>query len=371
MGSIDVAEIIIVNTCTVTSIADKKTRQMVRKACASNTKQNCKILITGCASAIDSSTYLKIDNRIKIVSKENFQTELSLICDNQIVDIKKTASILASDNFRSRAAIKIQDGCDNACTYCIVHTARGPAKSMPHNDIENKISAMLDVGIKEIVLSGVDLGAYNDAGYTLHDLCKNLLKIIGDKNARIRISSIEPNNVSDELIDLIAISNGKICRHLHIPLQSGSDKVLREMDRHYSSEQYLKLVKKLRKAMPQIALSTDVIVGFPGEEEVEFKQTYDFCEKCGFMKIHVFPYSMRKGTPAALRTDQIDEEIKSRRAYKLRKLSDELAKYDMENRKGTDELVLVEGDGKARTESYHLINSENFTCPGDLIDYQL
>ena len=242
---------------------------------------------------------------------------------------------------------------------------------MPHKRIENKIKKMLDYGIKEIVLSGVDIGAYNDDSFDLVDLCSSLLKILQDKNARIRISSIEPNNVSDNLIDLIANANGKICRHLHIPLQSGSDKVLHEMNRHYNSYEFLNLVEKLREKIPTIALSTDIIVGFPGETDKDFQDTYCLAEKCGFMKIHVFPYSIRQGTPAASRKDQISDSTKTKRAKILRDLSEKLAKNDLIKRHGIEELALVESEYNCRTESYFLINSPKDANVGDLIKVQL
>lgn len=353
----EAADLVIINTCTVTSLADKKTRQTVRKVCKESAAD--KIIVTGCASAIEPDIYKEMDSRIEIVTKRDMQNASA-----------KDMSILAGGDFRTRAALKIQDGCNNACTYCIVHTARGSAWSMPHEQVEESVSSMLDAGIKEIVLSGVDIGAYDDAGFGLVDLCKSLLKIIGERDARIRISSIEPNNVSSELIELLANAEGKVCRHLHMPLQSGSSKVLAEMDRHYSANEYLDIVEKLKAKVPSIALSTDIIVGFPGESDEDFKASADLAHKCGFMKIHVFPYSKRSGTPAAERADQVADEIKAARAAELRKLSDELAKADLDKRHGTDEFVLVENE-LARTESYHLIDAPKGAKPGDLIKTEL
>ena len=351
------ADLVIINTCTVTSLADKKTRQTVRKVCKESAAD--KIIVTGCASAIEPDVYKDMDGRIEIVAKRDMQNASA-----------KDMSILAGGGFRTRAALKIQDGCNNACTYCIVHVARGTAWSMPHEQVEASVSTMLDAGIKEIVLSGVDIGAYNDAGFGLVELCKSLLGIIGNREARIRISSIEPNNVSDELIELLANAEGKICRHLHMPLQSGSSKVLAEMERHYNANEYLDIVERLKSKVPSIALSTDIIVGFPGESDEDFKASVDVACKCGFMKIHVFPYSKRSGTPAAERADQVADKIKAARAAELRSLSDELAKADLDKRHGTDEFVLVENE-LARTESYHLIDAPKGAKPGDLIKTEL
>lgn len=242
---------------------------------------------------------------------------------------------------------------------------------MPHKKVEEQVQCMLNAGIKEIVLSGVDIGAYCDNGFGLEDLCKKLLEIIGDRSARIRISSIEPNNVSDDLIDIIAKADGKICRHLHIPLQSGSSKVLKEMHRHYNAIEYLEVVERIKKKIPSIALSTDIIVGFPGESDADFKDSIDVAKKCGFMKIHVFPYSKRQGTPAAKRPDQISEEVKAARASELRILSDELANADYKYRCGSSEFVLVEDKSHARCESYHQIKAPKNSNVGDLISLEL
>ncbi|MDO5426620.1 MAG: radical SAM protein [Coriobacteriia bacterium] len=242
---------------------------------------------------------------------------------------------------------------------------------MPHEQVEEQVKCMLDAGIKEVVLSGVDIGAYNDNGFGLEDLCKSLLEIIGDRVARIRISSIEPNNVSDDLIDIIAGADGKICRHLHMPLQSGSSKVLKEMARHYNADEYLEVVNRLKKKIPSIALSTDIIVGFPGESDADFKDSIEVSKKCGFMKIHVFPYSKRQGTPAAERPDQINDEVKNDRAKVLRELSDELAVKDFKSRAESIEDVLVENEAQGRSESYHLLDLPEGFTPGDLIKVQL
>ena len=242
---------------------------------------------------------------------------------------------------------------------------------MPHTQVEEQVKIMLDAGINEIVLSGVDIGAYNDDGFGLVNLCRNLLEIIGDKDARIRISSIEPNNVTDDLIDLIAQANGKICRHLHMPLQSGSSKVLHEMARHYDANEYLQVIEKLKRNIPSIALSTDIIVGFPGETDADFQDSIELSKKCAFMKIHVFPYSKRDGTPAASRPDQISDEVKAARAKALRVLSDNLANADYKYRSGSTELILIEDKNHARTESYHQIDAPKNVKVGDLISLKL
>ncbi|MDO5329096.1 MAG: MiaB/RimO family radical SAM methylthiotransferase [Coriobacteriia bacterium] len=342
-SSSEEADLILINTCTVTHTAEKKTRKAVKSLCTTNKK--AKIILTGCSCVIHSDFYKSLDSRIEIISKK----DLDVGC----------ASILANEKFRTRASIKIQDGCDNACTYCIVHVARGKSVSLDKKFIINRFNELSDSGVKEVVLTGVNLGAYND-------LCGLLTELL-HSDTRIRLSSIEPQNLTDDIIDLIADSDGKICRHLHLPLQSGSSRILKKMARHYNADEYLSLVYKLREKIPTIALSTDIIVGFPGEDSSDFKQSFDLCNKCGFMKIHVFPYSVRVGTPAAIMPNQIPEDIKQKRAKNLRELSKNLAIKDFNARKGSSELVLVESKEVSRTESYHTIASPKASKPGELI----
>lgn len=366
-----VAELIIINTCTVTSVADKKTRQTVRKVCKENSRDNTRIIVTGCASEIDPNVYKEMDSRIQIIKKSDMDKFISEICDDEDTNENILGNIYVDEDFRSRATIKVQDGCNNSCTYCIVHTARGRSVSLPHEDIEKKVCGMLNAGVKELIFSGIDIGAYNDNGFVLEDLCESLLTFLDKHNARIRISSIEPQNVTDRLIDTIAGAEGKICRHLHMPIQSGSSKVLKEMNRHYNAEEYFETVSKLKKKIPQIALSTDVIVGFPGEDEKDFNDTYSMLKNCEFMRLHVFPYSKREGTPAAVRSDQVPQDIKAKRAAMLRDLSAELMQTDLDKRHGTEEFVLIENQKCGRSESYHLINLEKDYSVGSLVKMKL
>lgn len=379
-GDVENANLIIINTCTVTATADKKTRQVTRKLCRQNTNKNTEILLIGCAANIDVDLYKSFDKRIVYVKKHDVLEYLSKFTDNNFLcEYSAISKILASENFRTRASIKIQDGCENNCSFCIVHVARGNLWSLKWKEVETKFSSLLDAGIKEVVLSGVNLGSYNSNGVDLAKLCQKLLYIIDLKGKtineevpfRIRLSSIEPQNVSDSLIDIISKANGKICRHLHLPLQSGSSKVLKEMNRLYSAEEYKILVDKLRNKIPSISLSTDIIVGFPGETENDFNDTYKLANECGFMKIHVFPYSKRCGTPAALRDDQIPDDIKNSRAKKLRLLSDELRELDYKSRLNTCEYALCETKNIARTESYHELPAPKSAHIGDLVKIKL
>ena len=199
--------------------------------------------------------------------------------------------------FRTRVDLKIQDGCDNTCSYCIVHVARGPARSVPAATVISRARTLADAGTRELVLVGIDLAAYRDADIDL----ARLVTLLQEKTdiGRVRVSSVEPQSVTPTLVDVLAHSEGRLCRHLHLCLQSGSDKVLREMNRRYDADAFCALANRLHEAVPRIALSTDVIVGFPGETEDDFARTCKLVERCGFMRLHVFRYSKRPGTPAA------------------------------------------------------------------------
>ncbi len=284
--------------------------------------------------------------------------------------------MLPSDG-RTRVGVKVQDGCDNACTYCIVHVARGRATSRPANEVVAEAAALARAGVREIVLTGINLGSYDDSGLDLADLCRRLLDETADLHGpgeapcRFRIGSVEPMDVSMDFIGLLAEAEGRLCRHLHLPLQSGSSKVLREMARPYDTEEYRQLVDYLRAMVPEIALTTDIIVGFPGETEDDFADTCDLARHAAFSKIHVFPYSRREGTPAAERTDQVPSAVKADRAARLRALSDKLAAADRAVRAGTTELALVERPGHATTESYHETTVPESALVGTLVTVTL
>ncbi len=362
----EAADLIIVNTCTVTGEADKKTRKAVHHALAVNPVAD--VVVTGCAAAISPEVFQALDPRIRVVGKHELLQSLT--------PTQSVAPLRTGEGFRTRVGIKVQDGCNHACTYCIVHVARGKTSSISAAAVIQEARAYFQAGVKELVLTGIDIGAYNDSGIKLTSLVESLLAeseavcASGEQAARIRISSIEPNSIDEGLISLLASSNGQLCRHLHIPLQSGSSKVLSEMNRPYSAEQYLELIQALRQAVPTISLSTDIIVGFPGETEDDFNATCEVARKAGFSRIHVFPYSIRRGTPAAERADQIPATVKKTRAAELRRIARELACADLENRKGTTELCIIE-DTIALTESYHEIAVPADAVLGALIPLRL
>ncbi len=386
------ADVVVVNTCTVTGEAEKKTRKAVRRALRDNPA--AQVVVTGCAAAIDADTYMSMDPaRVHLAGK----LEVDQLLDQLVGPLGHGAQVLAvGEGFHTRVGVKVQDGCNNACTYCIVHVARGRATSRNADDVRAECVALARAGVREIVLTGINLGSYRwaaegsaaaespfaagkvaaaaagtsapapaaapaarPAPLRLDGLLRQLLADTADIHepdepaCRFRISSIEPRDVSEGLIELMAASDGRICRHLHLPLQSGSTKVLREMHRPYTAEQFGALVEKLYAAMPQLSLSTDIICGFPGETDDEFAETLALARACRFTKIHVFPYSPRRGTPAAERADQVAPEVRSERAARLRALADELREADRARRAGTVELALIEESGVAMTESYY------------------
>lgn len=362
----EAADLIIVNTCTVTAEADKKARKAVHHALAANPVAD--VVVTGCAAAIDGQTFLSMDPRVRVVGKADLERE---ICEGVAAP-----PLRVGEGFNTRVGLKVQDGCDNACTYCIVHVARGKARSVDSGRVVAEARRYFDAGVKEIVLAGIDIGAYRDGDVALPQLVRLLLAEADaacapdELPARIRISSIEPRNVDDALVDLLACSEGRLCRHLHLPLQSGSTRVLREMDRPYTADEFAALVAKLRARVPEIALSTDVIVGFPGETEEDFAATCALVREAGFMRLHVFPYSRREGTPAAARADQVPVEVKRDRAARLRAIGEELARKDLARRAGSTELCVVEGD-RALTESYHEIPAPIGAGVGELVSVRM
>ena len=371
------ADVVVVNTCTVTGDAEKKTRKAVRRVLRASAAS--RVIVTGCAVAVDPDTYEAMSNRVDIVPKAQLENYLGTVVAREGEDRGDEEPLRVGADYPTRVGLKIQDGCNHACTYCIVHVARGRATSVDADAVVNQARAYAQAGVREIVLAGINLGSYVDGGegsrVGLSGLLERLLEATarfdGSDNVagvRFRLSSIEPMDVDERLIGLLAGSGGRICRHLHLPLQSGSSKVLREMARPYDADRYLALVRDLRRAVPRIALTTDVIAGFPGETEEDFAATLALARACGFSKMHVFPYSRRTGTPAAARGDQVPPDVKTARALRLRQLSEELRRADATARTGTVELGLVETSSMVMTESYYELPAEAGMPVGALVE---
>lgn len=328
------ADVYVINTCTVTNTGDSKSRQMIRKAIRRNPE--AVVCVVGCYSQIAPEEIEAIEGvaivlgtqyRDQIVSlvDEYRQTKKTIIKVDSVKDIRKFED-LNIDHFKNtRAFLKIQDGCNNFCTYCIIPYARGRVRSRPSQSVLAQAKKLVDQGYCEIVLTGIHTAGYGQdfKDYSFYDLLVDMVKIEGLK--RLRISSIEISQITDEIIDLIS-TNNIIVNHLHVPLQAGCDATLKRMNRKYNTAQYLDKINKIRTLIPGIAFSTDVIVGFPGESEEEFENTYNFIKEVDFMQLHVFPYSRRKGTPAASMENQVQENIKHERVNRLLDLSNELNK---------------------------------------------
>jgi threonylcarbamoyladenosine tRNA methylthiotransferase MtaB len=330
------ADVYVINTCTVTNTGDKKSRQVIRRAVRKN--PDAVICVTGCYAQTSPAEIMAIpgvdivvgtQDRVKMLEYiEQYKKERQPI--NAVGNIMKTRVYEELDvpafTDRTRASLKIQEGCNNFCTFCIIPWARGLMRSRDPKEVIRQAQQLVDAGYKEIVLTGIHTGGYGEdmKDYNLAQLLRDLEEqVVGLK--RLRISSIEASQITDEIIDVLDKSS-VVVRHLHIPLQSGSNTVLKRMRRKYTMEFFADRLNRLKEALPGLAITSDVIVGFPGETEEEFMETYNFIKEHRFSELHVFPYSKRTGTPAARMDNQIDEEVKNERVHRLIELSDQLAK---------------------------------------------
>ncbi len=340
------ANIIIVNTCSVTNVADKKCLKMIRRI--KREYPNAILVVAGCSSQNKQSEYENLDIDILIGNKDK-----SIINEliKEYIDTKKRyvkfyndrdlsfEDMLIDDYNHVRAFIKIEDGCDNFCSYCIIPYVRGSVRSKSFDKVLEEAKHLAYHGHKEIVLTGIHTGHYENSGHDLTDLINELSKIENLK--RIRISSIEITELNDKFLNMLG-KNHKVCNHLHIPLQAGSDEILKRMNRKYDLKYFEEKINKIRSIRPDISITTDIIVGFPYETEELFQSTLDFSKKMNFSKIHVFPYSIRKGTAAASMPEQIDESIKKDRVKRLMALSEQMEEEYYNKFKGKELDILVE-----------------------------
>ncbi|AIF43386.1 tRNA (N(6)-L-threonylcarbamoyladenosine(37)-C(2))-methylthiotransferase MtaB [Virgibacillus halodenitrificans] len=330
------ADVYVINTCTVTNTGDKKSRQVIRRAIRKNPEGI--VCVTGCYAQTSPGEIMEIPGVDIVVGTQDRKNMLQYIEEhkktrepiNGVTNIMKNRVFEEMDvpefTDRTRASLKIQEGCNNFCTFCIIPWSRGLLRSRDPESVVDQAQKLVDAGYKEIVLTGIHTAGYGEdmTDYNFAMLLNDLeTKVKGLK--RIRISSIEASQITDEVIEALDQSE-KIVRHLHIPLQSGSDSVLARMRRKYSSQFYKEKVEKIKKALPGLAITSDVIVGFPGETDEEFMETYDFIKDIGFSELHVFPFSRRTGTPAARMNNQVNEELKNERVHQLIELSNQLAK---------------------------------------------
>ncbi len=369
------ANIIIVNTCSVTNVADKKCLKMIRRL--KREYSNAILVVAGCSSQNKQSVYesLNIDiligNRDKSIIdkliKEYIETEKKYVkfYNDRNLDFE---DMYISDYNHTRAFIKIEDGCDNFCSYCIIPYVRGSVRSKDFDKVIKEAKELAKHGHKEIVLTGIHTGHYLNNGYDLTDLINELSKI--DDIKRIRISSIEVTELNDKFLDMLK-NNDKVCDHLHIPLQAGSDEILKRMNRKYDLAYYEEKIKKIRSIRPDISISTDIIVGFPYETEELFLNTLEFSKKIKFSKIHVFPYSVRVGTAAANMEEQVDEVVKKMRVKRLMAVS-HMLEVDYYNKFKDKELdILIEtcdnNVSEGHTSNYLLVSVPENIKVGEIV----
>lgn len=359
------ADVVVINTCSVTSVADSKSRQRIHK----EIKENPRAIVCamGCYSQVGYEVLSKIEGLSIIVGTDRRNKIYEYVEEyqknpHQIIDVSNSREFKEFENQKLsfytdnvRVYLKIEDGCNNFCSYCIVPYTRGRVRSRKKEQVLEEASRFAQNGYKELVLTGIHTAAYGqDLGdYNFDDLLEDLLKIEGIE--RIRISSIEDSEISDRFVELLK-NNHKIVNHIHIPLQSGCDTVLKRMNRKYDTSYFASSIKKLREAVPDIAITTDVIVGFPGETEEEFEKTYNFIKELKLTQLHVFPYSVRQGTLAAKMPNQISPKIKKERVKKLIELSDSLFVEYIKNYLGKTVDVLVESE----REGYVIGHTSNY-----------
>ena len=341
---VEEAELCVINTCAVTNEAGRKSRQLIYQALRKS--PDIKVVVTGCYSEIEREKVESIDGVLEVVSnmdKDDLVPHiLGLSADDAKIDLEPLIREASPGELgRTRAFLKIQDGCDNRCTFCVTTIARGASRSRPLDEIITEVNALHDVGYQEIVLSGVHLGSYGrdmDKKLDLSILIKELLSRTSIR--RIRLSSLEPWDIPEHFFELW--QDSRLCRHLHLPLQSGSDATLKRMARRTRKEPFRDLVAEIRAHIPQVAISSDMIVGFPGETEADFEESLQFFEEMNFCHSHIFRYSSRPKTVAARMSNQVHGDEKTRRSRLLQKVAKEAKRRFYESVLGEEVEVLWE-----------------------------
>ena len=351
------ADVYLINTCVVTNTGQRKSRQIINRALRHNPLSL--IVVTGCYPQTAPEEVRAIagvdviignQERARIVelveqALENKQTEILDNVQKMTVDTKFEERGVGTETDKTRAFLKIQEGCNQYCTYCIIPYARGPLRSRSLESIRSEVAKLVEAGYKEVVLIGIHLGCYGKElakegkHITLYDAVQAVLSVEG--MCRVRLGSLESVEVEPRLLELMA-NEPRLCKHLHLPLQSGCDKILQAMHRPYDTARFTQLLQQIRAQVPDVAITTDIIVGFPGETEEDFATTLAFAEKCGFAKMHIFPYSKRKGTPAEKMPNQVDEAVKGERAARLAAVDEKLHQAMLKQMVGKTEKVLFE-----------------------------
>ncbi|MFA5575756.1 MAG: tRNA (N(6)-L-threonylcarbamoyladenosine(37)-C(2))-methylthiotransferase MtaB [Tissierellaceae bacterium] len=384
----EIADIYVINTCTVTNLSDRKSRQFISRAKKSN--EDATIAVVGCYSQVSPDEVAGIEG-VDVVIGTTERGRVLELCEksrenkekfNIVKNIKahKEFEAIKIEDIKSktRAYIKIQDGCNQFCSYCIIPYARGPIKSRPMEDIIAETEKLARAGFKEIVLTGIHVASYGKdlKDTSLIDVLERVGEIEGIE--RIRLSSIEPTLIDDDFMKRL-VKIGKVCDHFHLSLQSGSSTVLKRMNRKYGPEDYKKIVGLIREYMPDAGITTDIIVGFPGETDDEFNETCEFVRDIGFSRIHVFKYSPRRGTPAAKYEGQVHGNIKSQRSEKLISLGKEMMKEFNSKFIDRNLSVLFEEESKRQkdyiegyTRNYIRVKAENnASLIGQVVDVRI
>lgn len=348
------ADVYIINTCVVTNTGQRKSRQTIHRAIRKN--PNALIVVTGCYPQTAAEEVKAIAGVDMIIGNQDRAQIVQLVeerlAHRQTDTLDAVHKLTASTAFeemaagditdKTRAFLKIQEGCNQFCTYCIIPYARGPLRSRSLESIRTETQRLISAGFKEIVLIGIHLGCYgkeNPNGPTLYDAVKTVLEVPGVQ--RLRLGSLESVEVEPRLLTLMQ-EDARFCRHLHLPLQSGCDKVLQAMHRPYTTAKFKTLLADIKTKVPDIAITTDVIAGFPGETEADFETTCKFAESCGFSKMHIFPFSARKGTPAEKFAGAVTEAVKKERADILGKIDETMHKTFLQAMVGQTAEVLFE-----------------------------
>ncbi len=349
------ADIFVINTCAVTAQAVAKSRHQIRHAAKLNPQ--AKVVVTGCFAQLEAEKIMEIPGVSLVVGTQDRAKIVAMLDEMDFAEpasaVREHIKGLAFEDLsvsefsgHTRAMLKIQEGCQNFCSYCIIPYARGPERSRPVSSVLAEAARLGQAGYREVVLTGIHLSSYGrdlESKTDLTGLLHELAKVDGIE--RIRLSSVEPTDIPDQMVDLFA-RDRKLCPHLHIPLQSGEDEILRRMNRRYRTQEYRQLVARLRQAIPDIAITTDVIVGFPGETEEQFERLYSFVEEMAFSRLHVFRYSARKGTPAAKYADPVPKAVQEERSERLRRLGERMALQYHQRFVGRTLSVLFEQEGE-------------------------
>ncbi len=370
----DDADVFVINTCTVTAMSDRKSRQMIRRAKHKN--PNSIVVVAGCFSQVSQKQAEEMPEADIIVGTygrkdivkyvENYKgKKMNCVYDEIPAVFEEMPSESQS---RTRAVIKIQDGCRNFCSYCIIPYARGPLRSRGIDEIIKEVTMLTKKGYKEFVFVGINLACYNYDGLKLGDVIEKVCEIDGVK--RVRLGSLEPNVFTEKFLKTVK-NQPKLCKHFHISLQSGCNETLKRMNRHYTSEHYLSYLEKIREVCPDVNFTTDVMVGFAGETEEEFNESIQTVKKAGFGSIHVFPYSVRKGTAAEKMDNHVDNETKTKRAEIMTKTGEQLTRCKLEGFIGQTVEVLfeTEKDGifEGFTDSYIKVRAKGENLFGEIV----